>query len=529
MIYPMQELFSGNQNIYFLWGLSDSLPEVFKADTLLNTPDPYPLFSWIIGLVPVTFLAFWSAFLYIILQAVYSFSLFGIADRIGGIYSNQKQLLAFTTLFLLIHANAIWGPYFSIQLGTDLRWIWDSGIAEQGVLRGYLQPSVFGVFFLLSFFLTASRKFPAAILSLAPAAAMHGGYLFLAAMLTIGLIAYARFDKKTIAASALLLVLALPYSAYILHHFVMLDASTLNSINSSVLAGFKENIHLNPANWLNPKLYIQIAIFGIAMSLIWRDKIAKLIVAIFSIGACLTIAAYLFNATTLLSLNPWRFSVILIPISSAILLVKIVTSNWWKNNRLPILVGTGIVCMAIVYFRLFGNGSSQFLKVWNPIHLGALLLSVFAIKWGLTRLTSKPFYGTEYLVITALVVTGITESYVDGVSKESTDEFKTISAVANQPEQSTVYIVPSSWTSFRLNAKKAVFVDENLVYGQALPSITNRLSMLKRATESGDYTEIISAIPDTISIKLITTRNQIPVSKFDSESIGGNMHCFTLR
>ncbi len=525
----MQELFSGNQNIYFLWGLSDSLPEVFKADPLLNTPDPYPLFSWIIGLVPFRFLAFWSTFLYIILQAVYSFSLFGIADRIGGIYSNQKQLLAFTTLFLLIHANAIWGPYLSIQLGIDLRWLWDSGIAEQGVLRGYLQPSVFGVFLLLSFFLTASRKYPAAILSLAPAAAMHGGYLFLAAILTIGIIAYARFDKKALVASSLLLVLALPYSAYILHHFVILDASTLNSINSAVLAGFNENIHLNPANWLNPKLYIQIAIFGIATSLIWRDKISKLLVAIFLIGACLTIAAYLFNATTLLSLNPWRFSVILIPISSTILLVKTVRSDWWKNNRLPILVGTGIICVAIVYFRLFGNGSSQFLEVWNLIHLGAILLSVFATKWGLSRLTSKPFYGTEYLVITALVVTGITESYVDGVSKESTDEFKTISAVANQPEQSTVYIVPSSWTSFRLNAKKAVFVDENLVYGPALPSITNRLSMLKCAKESGDYTEIISSIPDSISIKLITTRNQIPVSKFDSESIGGNMHCFTLR
>ncbi|MBP9152195.1 MAG: hypothetical protein KBF73_07935, partial [Flavobacteriales bacterium] len=169
LVYPMQELFSGNQNIYFLWGMADLLPNAFTADPLLLSPNPYPLFSWLISIFPVQFLGLWTTILYIFLSSIYTFSLFGIADRITPLYNHRTHLFSFLTFFLFLHSSPIWGTYFQLLFDMDLRWMWDSGIAEQGVLRGYLQPSMFGVFLLLSLYQAMKKNYALAILCIAPA------------------------------------------------------------------------------------------------------------------------------------------------------------------------------------------------------------------------------------------------------------------------------------------------------------------------------------------------------------------------
>ena len=330
-IYPMQPLFSGNQNIYFLWAMENLIPNAFSADPLLGAPDPYPLFSWIISILPVQFLEVWTTGIYVILCSIYSYSLFGIGDIFGKIYENPKRLLSFSSLFLALHASAIWGTFVSLHNEFDLRWIWDSGIAEQGVLRGYLQPSVFGVFLILSVYQASKKKYTAAILWIAPAAIIHANYLFLGAILTIIYLGLSRLDKRSILVSVILLLLVLPYASYTINHFSLLSDDVKSAINNAVMSGYGSNIHINPKNWLNPKLYLQIAILFSALLLIWNTKLKPLFLAVLLSGTGLTILTYITQSTTLISLNPWRLTVILIPISSVILLAKLIHSIRWKN------------------------------------------------------------------------------------------------------------------------------------------------------------------------------------------------------
>ena len=527
LIYPMQALFSGNQNIYFLWIMDHLNQGAYSADPLLNSPNPYPLFSWVLSLFPVQFIGFWTAAVYIILNSVYSFSVFGIANIFGSIYNNPKRLLSFTSLFLVFHSSAIWGTYIGLQNNFDLRWIWDSGIAEQGVLRGYLQPSVFGVFLLLSFYQASQNNFVAAILCIAPAALIHANYLFLGGILTVVYLFLARFEKRAFVASIILFLAVLPYALYTANNFLWVDESVKLAI--AVMDGYDSNIHLNPLNWLNPKFYLQIVLLFGALLLAWHSRVKRLFLILTSTTIGLTILAYVSHSTTLISLNPWRLSVILIPISSAILLAKTVSSSRWKNLKLLIVLGVGLISVATVYFRIFGNGSPEFMETWKTgVFIGFTALLIFT--WFLSDKIPNAFKSKfEFLMIIGLVVGGLTEYYVDGKTKSLQNQFSVISQLKDQNESNTIYIIPSEWSSFRLNAGKAVFVDNNLVYGPALPALNKRLAASHKASQTGNYSEVLESIPIGTSVKLIAVTNADISESLSAEQLTESYSCFVLR
>ena len=522
IIYPMQELFSGNQNIYFLWGMAELLPNTFDADPLLNSPNPYPLFSWLISIFPVQLLSIWTTILYSVLNAVYSFSLFGIANEVANIYRHKSRLFSFAAIFLFLHSAPIWGTHFNLISSVDLRWVWDSGIAEQGVLRGYLQPSVFGVFLLLSFHFAARKNFTAAILAIAPAAMIHANYLFLGGILTVLYLIQARFEKKTILASSLLFLVVLPYSIYLTSNFLLLDAEIKTQINSAVTKTFETNLHINPKNWGNAKLLLQFTVMFLGFVILRKSNIRKLYFSVLSISVALTAIAYLLDITTLISLNPWRFSIILVPVSVAVIVSRIVSSSVWSLLQPGAIGLIGSVCLMLVYYRVFGDPSQEFLHDWLLAHGFISLFAVVVTIW-LSRYEwiSKRL---NLLVIAALIVVGLTDFWIEQKTKADTEQFQAIEKLKGS-EPKAVYIIPPDWTSFRMNAQKAVFVDENLIYGPALPSLINRLELIK----SDDYKKILDSIPSGTTIKLIASNSsQIP-EFVSSESLIENYTCYTLR
>ncbi|MFT4545332.1 MAG: hypothetical protein ACI9UR_001155 [Bacteroidia bacterium] len=528
-IYPMQPLFSGNQNIYFLWAMENLIPNAFSADPLLSAPDPYPLFSWLISILPVQFLEVWTTGIYVILCSIYSYSLFGIGDIFGKIYENPKRLLSFSSLFLILHASAIWGTFISLQSEFDLRWIWDSGIAEQGVLRGYLQPSVWGVFLLLSIYHASKKNYSAAILWIAPAAIIHANYLFLGAILTIIYLGLSRLDKRSIMAAVILLVLVSPYTIYTLNHFLLLGDEMNAAISNAVAETYETSIHLNPKNWLCPKFYLQLALLFTASLLVWRSRLKQLFLAILFSCVALTILAYALGSTTLISLNPWRLTVILIPISSVILLAKLIRSSRWKNLQLLIVLTVGLICAATVYFRILGNGSTEFMEAWKTVSFVGFIAVIF-FDWFLSKKASPSVVTTiELLMIFALVVSGFTESYIEKKTKDSQSQFAATSALKTAQEPNTLYVIPSDWTSFRLNAEKAVYVDENLVYGAVLPGINQRIKEVKSATSNGNYTSVLSSIPTGLAVKLIAPSNSKIAGAISEVQLTENYSCYLLR
>lgn len=526
IIYPMQELFSGNQNIYFLWGMADMLPNTFDADPLHSSPDPYPLFSWLISVFPIEFLGVWTTILYTLLNSVYSFSLFGIADRIGNIYRDKSRLFSFTALFLLLHCAPIWGTFAELIFDMDFRWMWDSGIAEQGVLRGYLQPSVFGVFLLLSLSFAMRENYTAAIWAVAPAAVFHANYLFLGAVLTATYLVLSRCNRSAMIASVILLILCLPYAHYVLEHFVLINDELKTAVDKAVAADAPNNPHLNPSNWINPKFIIQLIILFLGSSLIWKSKSRNVFLSVLIAAIGLSAIAFAFDNTTLISLNPWRLSILLIPTASVILSSRLVSSSFWSVLS-PIIFGAvGASAISLVYFRFFGNSSAQFLANWYLI-LGVLILtSTIAVAAMSGNQTLKRAIAP--LVILALIVVGFTDRHIETQSKNSQQQFMVIDQL-KMAEPNTVYIIPTSWTSFRMNAQKAVFTDENLVYGPALPALLFRLEMVRMAELSGDYSDIVSAIPTTHQVKLIApSDSEIPAAA-EAEKLTDHYACYTLR
>jgi hypothetical protein len=527
IIYPMQELFSGNQNIYFLWGMADLLPNAFAADPLLISPNPYPAFSWLITLFPIRFLSFWTTAIYVFLSFIYSFSLFGIADRIAPLYKNRTQFFSFVTLFLFLHSSPIWGTYFNLVFDVDLRWVWDSGIAEQGVLRGYLQPSVFGVFLLLSLYQVMRRNYALAILCIAPAAAFHASYVFLGGIMTILILLQSNFGKKNLLAAVILLLLVLPYSYYIFSNFVQVDETMKMAINQAVMAGYDENIHINPANWLGPKLYLQLLCMVIGAIALWKTHLRTVILGVIVFGILLTALAYVVDNTTLISLNPWRVSILIMPIASIAILSSIVNSSIWTVICPHILSFIGVACLALVFYRVFGNSSVGFIGTWTTIQIAAFILVSISAGFVFKNETLNKLLTP--VIIIALITVGLVDQYVNRISKSNTDEFKAIAATNTTSEPNTVYIIPADWTSFRMNAQKAVFADQNLVYGSALPSLMQRLKMLESAYESDDFSSVVGSVPAGTIIKLIApSTTEIPTS-FSKDALTNNFSCITLR
>lgn len=522
IIYPMQELFSGNQNIYFLWGMADLLPNTFTADPLLNSPDPYPLFSWVISIFPIQILGVWTTILYVILNSVYSFSLFGIANEVADIYRYKSRLLSFAALFLFLHSSPVWGTYINLISGVDLRWVWDSGIAEQGVLRGYLQPSVIGVFLLLSFYFATRKNFTAAILAITPAAAIHANYLFLGGILTIAYLIQAQFVKKSILASAFLLVLVLPYSFYLLKNFLLLDEATKTAIEQAVLAGYKSNIHINPSNWINPKFFIQLTILILGVFAVWKTRFRNLFLGILGVAVLFTTTAYITGNTTLISLNPWRFSILLIPISTTVVLSKLASNGVCNLLKPTTFAMFGSACVMLVYYRIFGNSTSDFMNQWSVIHISLSIIVVASTIWfSKWEWFSKSL---SVILILALVVVGVTDMFIEQKTKSKSEQFHAI-AQLKDTGPNTIYIIPPDWTSFRMNAQKAVFADENLVYGPALPSLMNRLELV----ETNDYPKILSSISAGTAIKLIAPNSSQAPEHVSSEAVTENYNCYVLR
>jgi hypothetical protein len=232
--------------------------------------------------------------------------------------------------------------------------------------------------------------------------------------------------------------------------------------------------------------------------------------------------AYGTNNTTLISLNPWRFSVLLVPVAVAVIGAKFVSGSFLNEARryyFPMIIG---LCVSLVYFRLFGNSSEEFASRWDAINLVCLIVP-FALGY---LVFGKPVFShlLEPMVIISLLVVGFTEMKIEKESALNTEQFQAIESVKGE-ESNTIYIIPPNWTSFRMNATKAVYVDENLVYGPALPEIMRRTQLI----ESGDFSGIFASIPKGIRVKLIAPKSSNADEAIPTESITSNYNCYVIR
>jgi len=476
LVYPFQPLFSGNQNVYFLWAFAKTGVGSLPLDPLLQQADPFPLFSFLIYSL-ITFLKPWIVYiLYSLIGSIYTYSIFGITNIFYGIY--KRHLLPFTALFLVLHASEIWGSFLRLLLNLDLRWIWDSGLAEQGVLRGYFQPSVFGVFLILSIYRFLKKDERGAFLSLAIAGIFHANYLFFGGIM--GLIYFGYLVKKgdlrqTLLWSIVAISFTLPYLVYTASQFIPSSTEEGSLLNSAVQLTMTNNPHLDLSLWLNVKTFLQFLILFIFLFLHRNNTLGKLSLMLFSIFSILSIIAFTTKSTLLLSLNPWRISAILFPIASMLTFWKIFSFSYIRKFHFSLMLTFAISIFSLFIFRIFGRTNIQ--VHWQIITI--ILIPIFVLigfvvqKQKPFSILKKPLY---FLVIVSSILIGIFGTFMELRFRNKKPEAAVQVFLKNNSNNTTLIVTPTNLTSFRLATESAIVADKNLVYGLSLSNQLARIS-----------------------------------------------------
>lgn len=322
VIYTQSPLYSSNQNQYFLQGLAKAGYGFLQNDWMANTVDPVPAFNMVVYFTD-RFLN--EGFFYVywfLLLGVYIYSICGIASLVFDINKTRTEHLVFLTLIFTFHSPLV--DYIgSNWLGTTQQYLLNRGVASQYLLGYVFQPSLFGVFFVLSIYLFLRKKLAGAVFALALAATFHTSSILSAAILTLSCMAVTfkeeRNIKKPLWIGLFALILVLPIVGYVLIHFRP-DAGETWRQAQNILADFRDPHHvLSKRSELGEWFYFRVAVVIAAIYLVRKSRLFGIMAVTFSIAAVLSAIQILTDSNKLGMMFPWRFSTVLVPLSLSLI------------------------------------------------------------------------------------------------------------------------------------------------------------------------------------------------------------------
>ena len=334
--YTQSPLYEGNQNTKFLHGLARAGTGFLQGDWLANTVDPLPVFS---TLVTITARINPNLFYveYFIMFGIYVFSLWGILTQLYKAQKNLSKQALFLGLIFLYHAQyVLW--WVNKGFGLDLS-ILQNGVALQYLLGLEFQTNVFGVLLFLSIYLFLRKHTIWSIVLVGLAAIFHPAYLFSSALLTIAycsILLWKNFHaadtdtklsratfwkaaKQPIILGTIALALVLPV---IIYNQTALASTSPETYEQAMHILVYERIphHSLPEVWLGTSAYIQIGIILIGIILARKSPLGAILLVLFSGAAIFTLIQMVTGSLTLAAIAPWRVSVLLVPLSTAIIL-----------------------------------------------------------------------------------------------------------------------------------------------------------------------------------------------------------------
>ena len=370
LAYTQSPLYEGNQNTKFLHGLAKAGTGYLQDDWLANTVDPLPVFS---GLVDVTARINPNLFYleYFIMFGIYVFSLWGILTHLFNAQKNLTKQALFLGLIFLYHAQYIlW--WVNKGYGLDLS-ILQNGVALQYLLGLEFQTNVFGVLLLLSIYLFLRQRYIWSIVLIGVAAIFHPAYLFSSALLTSAYVLILfwknlrtseadkirslpiiwRAAREPVILGAIALILVLPV---IIYNQTALAATSPETYEQAMHLLVYERIphHSLPEVWLGTSAYIQIGIILVGILLARKSQLSVIMLALFIGAAIFTLVQIATGSLTLAAIAPWRVSVLLVPLSTAIILAAVVSlvvdllrlDQLWLRPVTVIMVLVGIAALA---------------------------------------------------------------------------------------------------------------------------------------------------------------------------------------
>jgi hypothetical protein len=326
--HTQSPLYYSNQNQYLLHGAALAHHGHLAHDWLANTCDPTPVFSVLVAaayrvhpwlLQPAFFLLLMGYFL----------AARWLVAAVPNFPGTRAARIAFAALFTAAHAGIL--RWASVQLtGTDYPWYLQAGLAAQYLLGPGIQPSSFGVLLLAAVAAFAHGR-PLLACGLAALTCwFHSTYLLPAALVVFGiLVELARLHdlRRMLLGSAAALVIVAPVVAYNALAFAAGSDPSLRSEAQRILAEVRIPHHSVPSRWFDLIAGLQLAWIAFGLFLVRREPFGRAL-AIAALGSvALTVVQLATGSHALALAFPWRISVLLVPIATAIIAAKLLV---WK-------------------------------------------------------------------------------------------------------------------------------------------------------------------------------------------------------
>jgi hypothetical protein len=157
--------------------------------------------------------------------------------------------------------------------------------------------------------------------------------------------------KTPLLLGLLALVLVAPVALY--NQFVLTSTSPqLSAQTMDILVNQRIPHHALPRVWMDEGAYLQIAIMLAGLVLVRKTRLFPVMLVLFLGGAAGTLVQIITGSNSLALLGPWRVSVILVPLSTALLLARLIT---WLFDRLErqvdrIQAAVVVLCLAAIVF-----------------------------------------------------------------------------------------------------------------------------------------------------------------------------------
>ena len=410
--YTFTPLYSSNQNTYFLHGLENGGLGFLSNDWMANTADPFPLFSYLVKFTYSNIPGYFFQIYYSIILGVFIYSLMGLAAKIWRINNSTTEYFIFFILVAWICSpvvSALSHKLFGVSSG-----FFHAGLAGQYILGDIFQPSVFGVFLLLSVYAFITNRMFVSVLSLGIAANFHATYLLSAAMLTVSymhlILVEERNYKKAFFVGVASFVLVVPTIIYAYLTFGTTSKEILWQAQD-ILVNYRIPHHAKVEHWLGISAYIQIGIIILALFVHRKTKIFWIIFIPFLLSFSLTAVQVITDSRFLALLFPWRITVVLVPLSIFLL------CGWFVS----------------FVFRRYKQ------KIWNF----KKIINIFVM-----------------VMLFLLVVSGLTWTYFKHKYFTSNDSMAMMEFVSATKRKDDIFLIPTKLQQFRLQTGARTFIDK---------------------------------------------------------------------
>jgi len=365
-----------NQNQYLVHVVGNRSTNL-SIDWLVNTVDPYPLFSWIVGEffeitgVPgLRSAAFLGAY----------FAILGIYFISQAILPRGKNLISLTVMVIVgFTLNPLFDSVLNFIGIKGLRTNMFHGVAGQYVVSqpGYVQPSLAGSLLILALGLwlrllsldrintkSSNLKWQLVIASglTAFSIILHPTYVVATLLATFAAFIVDLFSGKGLVRirGYLLFAIVSAFLAVVANPSLLQIQSALSS-NSSSLSRFAfERIphHTLISRWSTSDLqYVALILLAACLvgALVNGKWIRKWIISLVAIGAVTSLIVEFSQWTSLALLFPWRVSVFLVPLSATVVTVRLllVTEEFVRTRpklyKKLVRVGFAFVVVASLY------------------------------------------------------------------------------------------------------------------------------------------------------------------------------------